>query len=74
MLQNDAEAFENLTHNDYIFKLGNNKHQMCISIISNDIENFNHIFGLDHLTDIPEVTAKSVRQKVAIYNKIQSGE
>lgn len=70
VLYDAAKAFSHLIKYDYHFILGDSKRQKSFSIITNEKDMFNHVCGLDHLTDIPIVTAKNAREKVAIFKKI----
>ena len=70
VLYDAAKAFSQLLDYDYKFVLGNSKRQKTFTIISNEKEMFTHVCGLEHLTDVPDVTGKKESEKVAIYKNI----
>ena len=70
VLYDAARAFSQLLNYDYHFVLGDSKRQKSFTIVTNERDMFNHVCGLDHLTDIPVVTAKTSREKIAVFKKI----
>lgn len=73
ILNEAANAFHKVQNYDYIYTLGNRKRKIVISVISNSKNDFTHIFGLDHLKDIPSVTALTSSQKSAVFRNIMKG-
>lgn len=65
-----AEAYKELMNYEYILIGGTSKRKIIISILSSDADKFTHVCGLDHLKDIPSVTAKKSREKEMIFKKI----
>lgn len=74
ILRDAAFAYNELMNYEYLFTLGNSKRQILLSLVSAVKKDFTHIIGLDHLSDIPEVTASGESQKIAVYKKILSGD
>ena len=72
ILYDAAHAFSKMLEYDYHFILGDSKRQKTFSIISNEKDMFTHICGIDHLKDIPKVTAKKSSEKIAILKNILS--
>lgn len=64
-----AEAYKELMNYEYILIGGTSKRKIIISILSSDADKFTHVCGLDHLKDIPSVTAKKSREKEMIFKK-----
>lgn len=65
-----AEAYKELMNYEYILIGGTSKRKIIISILSSDADKFTHVCGLEHLKDIPSVTAKKSREKEMIFKKI----
>jgi hypothetical protein len=74
ILYKAALTFQKINEYDYIFTLGNSHRQITITFATTAKGEFTHIVGLDHLKDIPVVTAKTLRQKEAVYKKILKGK
>lgn len=74
VLKEAACAYDEVSKYDYTFWLGNSKRKMTISILSTPIEMFTHISGLDHLQDIPQITAKDEKAKKAVFRNILNGK
>ena len=74
LLNEAAISFSKSLEFDYLFKLGNKKRQILLSVISNNKSEFTHIFGLDHLDDIPIIKGHNSGQKEAIFEKILDGK
>lgn len=74
LLSDAALSFSKSLEYDYLFKLGNKKRKILLSVISNNKSEFTHIMGLDHLDDIPVITGNNSRQKEAIFEKILKGK
>ena len=70
ILYEAAQSFYKTTKYNYKYILGNRKRQIILTVLSNRISEFTHIFGIDHLTDTPLVVGKNISQKTTIYNKI----
>lgn len=69
VLQDAAFAYNELMNYEYLFTIGNSKRQILLSLVSAVKKDFTHIIGLDHLSDIPEITVSGVSQKIAVYKK-----
>lgn len=74
ILQTAAHNFEKVIKSNYEFVVGSGKKQISFIIPSVESGEFTHIFGLDHLTDIDVLSAKNIKQKSAIFNKIVSNQ
>ena len=72
VLYDAAAAFDAVSKYTYELHLGNKKRKVVISLLSSNESDFTHIVGLDHLTDIPAVTAATVPQKIAVYRRIRA--
>ncbi len=70
ILYKAALTFQKINEYDYNFILGNSRRQITITSASTVKGEFTHIIGLDHLTDIPIVTANSLWQKEVIFKNI----
>lgn len=70
ILYDAAAAFDAVSKYTYELHLGNKKRKVVISLLSSNESDFTHIVGLDHLKDIPAVTAKYIPQRIAVYRKI----
>ena len=74
ILFNCAQSFNNLLKYDYCYHTGNKQRNYKISVLSNKKENFVHIVGLDHLTDIDCVIGNNTQQKRRIFKRILDAE
>ncbi len=74
ILYNAAKSFSNAIKFDYIYTLGNKKRKIKISVLSSQKDEFTHIFGIDHIADIPKIAVANSKQKIAVYNKILNKE
>lgn len=55
VLQQAATNYRKLTNTEYLYTLGTkNRSSVILEFIGCNLEEFTHIYGLDHLTDIPE--------------------
>ena len=65
-----AISFSSAMKYDYIYTLGNSQKKIRISILSNEKEDFTHIFGLDHLSETEAVQGNNRIQKIRIFKNI----
>lgn len=72
ILTQAAENFVRLTKKEYVFTMGTaDKSKVSLTFMGCKDEEFTHIYGLDHLTDVQELSdLKNVSKKKAVLNKI----
>lgn len=76
-LQQAALNYEKLLNTEYVYTLGTRtRKKVIIEFIGCNSEEFTHIYGLEHLTDIKDFAdlEKKSAAKKKIYGKIKNGE
>lgn len=74
VLQDAAKNFKSAANQNYELTVGNRKKKTTFIIPSINVSEFTHIFGLDHLTDIPFLETHNSTQKAAVFKRILSAK
>ncbi len=69
-----ANDYNELTKYNFIIKVGNSKKKIIDFVISFNINDFSHIIGLDHLTDIKCFNTHNSYYKQNNFQKIKCGD